>query len=331
MIRVLVFAATMSLWTVQAHAQTSHTEELTIPSGDVMLAATFTRPAGCTRCPAAVLVHGSGPSRRAGLAAYARDLVSHGVAVLLYDKRGSGASTGDWTASSLDDLAEDVIHAMKALAARPGVDADRIGLWGVSQAGWVIPRAVAKGAKPAFLIMVTGGGASARDTELHAYRGAFARIGLERADVNRAEALLRQYFDYLKSGVGREELLQAIDAAKSEQWYQPLSLHRIMPGPMTRQKWAWVATYDPVDDIAKIAAPALILFAGNDAFTPTDLAMAGWDAGFKRGGNSRVTIKRFDKATHALNEGAHGSGALIPEYSTAVGEWLDTVGISRRR
>ena len=61
--------------------------------------------------PAIILVHGSGPEDREFVLPFARFLVPRGIAILGYDKRGVGGSTGDWKTASFDDLAGDVVSA----------------------------------------------------------------------------------------------------------------------------------------------------------------------------------------------------------------------------
>ena len=46
--------------------------------------------------PAVILVHGSGAANRESMLPFARFLVRRSLAVLGYDKRGVGHSTGDW-------------------------------------------------------------------------------------------------------------------------------------------------------------------------------------------------------------------------------------------
>ena len=100
--------------------------------------------------PAVIAVLGSGPAPRCYSLSRAREWARLGYAVLIYDKRGSGASGGDWQTSSLDDLADDVVAADRFLRGRRDIRADRIGLWAHSQGGWIAPRAIARGADVAF-------------------------------------------------------------------------------------------------------------------------------------------------------------------------------------
>ncbi len=91
-----------------------------------------------------VLIYGSGPAPKEALDLWAFWFLNAGFAVVTYDKRGSGASTGDWRAAGLDTLAADakaVIGGARALGAQGPFIA-----WGGSQAGWIMPQLSAEGA-----------------------------------------------------------------------------------------------------------------------------------------------------------------------------------------
>lgn len=95
--------------------------------------------------PAFIFVHGSGPGTRDGgtqanptFAALANALANNGVAVLRYDKRGIGKSTGtateDWRVLSQD------VRSVVAFARRQrGIDPRRIFLLGHSEGGFIVP------------------------------------------------------------------------------------------------------------------------------------------------------------------------------------------------
>jgi hypothetical protein len=58
--------------------------------------------------------------------AIAEGLAARGIASLRYDKRGVGASGGDYLSASFDDETADAGAALAALRAHPDVDADRV-------------------------------------------------------------------------------------------------------------------------------------------------------------------------------------------------------------
>jgi dienelactone hydrolase len=117
------------------------------------LAATLTLPPGPGPHPAAVWVHGAGEATRLTYqqAPLVRALVRAGVAVLSYDKRGVGESKGTCCpgdSGHFNLLAADAAGALQVLAARPDIDPTRLGFIGASQAGWVVPLAVARAGIP---------------------------------------------------------------------------------------------------------------------------------------------------------------------------------------
>ena len=108
------------------------------------IAATLTLPPGAGPFPAAVMVHGSGPANREEFQTFTAYLASQGVAVLAGDKRGIGQSTGTYpgeraSESTIAVLARDAEAEIRFVAALPQIDRARLGLFGDSQAGWIIP------------------------------------------------------------------------------------------------------------------------------------------------------------------------------------------------
>jgi dipeptidyl aminopeptidase/acylaminoacyl peptidase len=60
-----------------------------------------------------------------------------GVSVLVYDRRGTGASSGSLKNIDYGTLADDAIAGQRALGDLPRIDRKRIGFWGFSQGGWL--------------------------------------------------------------------------------------------------------------------------------------------------------------------------------------------------
>src|SRR5262249_35756791 len=142
------------------------TDLVQFSNGDVRLEGTLISPATSEKHPAIILVHGSGAENREYILPWARFLIRHGVAVLGYDKRGVGGSTGDWNTASFDDLAGDAVAAVAYLKTRSDVDSAAIGVLGVSQAGWIMPIAAVRSPTIAFLISVSGAAVSPEETSL---------------------------------------------------------------------------------------------------------------------------------------------------------------------
>jgi len=114
------------------------------------------------RVPGIVFLSGSGaiPARYfGGIATY---FTRRGFAVLIYDKRGVGASSGKREARfftdvhrDLEPLASDAATALAVLAARPEVRADAVGFVGISEGGLIAPRAAVLNGHAAFMLNIT--------------------------------------------------------------------------------------------------------------------------------------------------------------------------------
>ena len=137
--------------------------EVTFASGDVKFAGTLTLPPGGVPHPAVILITGSGPQDRDetifGFKLFrviANHLTRHGIAVLRYDDRGVGGSTGDVNQATTEDFAGDVLSALDLLQNRPDVDSAQIGLLGHSEGGIVAPLAATRSDGVAFLVLMAG-------------------------------------------------------------------------------------------------------------------------------------------------------------------------------
>jgi dienelactone hydrolase len=120
-------------------------------------------PRGNGPFPGVVICHGSGRVTKEDGASYVPPLLARGFAVLRYDKRGVGQSTGTYRGVSAEnsvaqiaELAGDLAAGAAFLASRPGIDGRRIGLLGTSQAGWVMVAAAADSDEVRFVVAVTG-------------------------------------------------------------------------------------------------------------------------------------------------------------------------------
>ena len=132
-------------------------------SGDAQLHYELALPSGAGPFPAVIFGHGSGPVTKTDGAVHEPFWIGQGFAVLRFDKRGAGQSTGTYRGVSaansdtqIPELAADMVAGIAFLKARPDIDATRIGLTGVSQAGWVMAAAAAASADVRFVVAAVG-------------------------------------------------------------------------------------------------------------------------------------------------------------------------------
>ncbi|MET0556343.1 MAG: acyl-CoA thioester hydrolase/BAAT C-terminal domain-containing protein [Vicinamibacteria bacterium] len=161
-------AAVLLALAVQACGASSPSEPagapLTFPSsGGVQLSYALDLPSGPGPFPAIVFGHGSGRTTKDEAMDVKSRMTRAGFAVLRYDKRGVGQSTGTFEAPGLLNsdrllpiLAEDMVAGVNFLRTRPEIDGNRIGLMGISQAGWIMPLAAERSPHVRYMILIVG-------------------------------------------------------------------------------------------------------------------------------------------------------------------------------
>lgn len=130
----------------------------------VLLAGSLTRPKVGHQLPGVVLIHGSGLTDRDStmlgehkpLLVLADALTRAGYAVLRYDKRGVGQSSGDFRAATTLDFAGDAAAAMRYLRTRSEIDSKRVALVGHSEGGTIAALLSAASDPPAASVSLNG-------------------------------------------------------------------------------------------------------------------------------------------------------------------------------
>ncbi len=189
---------------------------------------------GPGRHGAVVLVHGSGPETRWGTSRYIADrLARAGIAALIYDKRGSGASGGDWRTASFEDLARDALAGVDLLDARPGIDPARIGIHGHSQGGVIGPLAatLAPG-KIAFVVAEDMFAGAQYSQDLYRVRQAIKELALSAADEAKAMEIYALFVDVSRGARTYEEFEKASAPYRETTWYKWMEFP-------PRDSWVW--------------------------------------------------------------------------------------------
>ena len=303
-------------------------EDVRFSNGGVQLTGTLISPTTGGRHPAIILVHGSGAQNRESMLPWARFLVRRGMAVLGYDKRGVGGSTGDWNAASFDDLAGDVVAAFEYLKTRTDIDQTQIGLLGVSQAGWIMPLAAIRSNDLAFLISISGAGVPAAETTLDQARNEMAMTGMPPETLDAIMAVLRLQYQFARTGQGWDEYAAARDKVAARLGPPPDTI----PGTPDHPHWDLIRRsyfHDPIPALRQLQVPTLALWGELDNNILAEKNKAAWEAALKAGGNRDYTLRILAKANHAQWEAKVGSNAemksldrFVPEYFTTIQDWL---------
>ena len=304
-------------------------EDVRFSNGNVALAGTLITPTTRGHHPAVILVHASGAEDREYLLPFARFLIRHGMAVLGYDKRGVGGSSGDWNKASLDDLAGDVVAAFEYLKTRPDIQHGQIGMLGWSQAGWVMPLAATRAKDLAFLISISGAGVSGAETTIDQARNEMAASGMRPQMIDQVVELMTLQYDWLRTGDGWERYLATRERIAARMGGNPPEAFPATQDHPYLQFIRPLIVYDPAPALRQIKLPVLALFGELDNNILAEKNRAAWEAALKAGGHADYTLRILPKANHALLEAKVGNNAemkslqrFVPAYSEIVLAWL---------
>ncbi|HWN09693.1 MAG TPA: alpha/beta fold hydrolase [Pyrinomonadaceae bacterium] len=243
-------------------------EEVTFKNGDVTLSGTLLLPPAKGKRPALVFVHGSGAQSREMYWGLGYLYAARGFAVLAYDKRGVGKSTGNWREASFQDLADDAVAGAKFLQARAGVAANQIGFWGQSQGGWIAPLAASRFPEAAFAVALSGGGLSPADTELFDSEFELIKAGYTADEVKEALAFQKLKNEIIGSADKWDEYTKARAIAKDKKWFRHRGID--VYGAEKRDDPFWTHmrrsyVYDPAPTLRASPAPLLAIFGELDS------------------------------------------------------------------
>ncbi len=285
-------------------------EELEILVDGAALAASYS-PAGET---AVVALHGaSAGTRDHPLYTHLHELLPRaGIGVVTFDRRGEGESTGEPTGGRFELQVDD------ALAVLASIEANRVGLWGFSQGGWIGPLAAARSKEVAFLALIASTGVKPSEQMMYAVECQLRLAGYGDDVVARALNLRQRFDDWVhKRPSERDEALAAELAAVIEKpWCSHLWLPPTLLDEDSRRLWIEEMDFDPRPIFARVRVPTLLFYGQADSWTPVETSIAAWRAA--RG--EEVEIVVIPDAEHDLTL---SDGSLSADYQRILMNWLD--------
>lgn len=165
----LALAALLTMLVVFVRSRDVRRRDVVFEGNGIRFGATIYEPRTAGVHPAVVFVAGSAPFKRGLYALWAEHLARLGVTSIVPDKRGVGGTGGEFernnnsSIGNLSLLAADAVAALDYATTVPGVDTARLGLFGVSQGGWIVPMAAVSTNRARFMILVTGPAVSVRE------------------------------------------------------------------------------------------------------------------------------------------------------------------------
>lgn len=294
--------------------------DITFRSGEITLAGTLMLPRVQKRVPAVVFLHGSGGEGRWASRYLASQFASHGVASLIFDKRGVGGSSGDWRLAGPDDLAADAVAAVARLLDEPRIDIKRIGIHGHSQGGTLAPMVAVRSPNVAFVIASAAAGLPTDSVEIFS----LLNFALPSATTAEDSASATRYVSEVVSvgyhGRPRARLDSLSEHFKERPW------HFAAP-PADHSYWRFsreFARYDPLHWWRRVRVPVLLVYGAKDERVPGAASAARIRAALADAGNTQVTVHMHPGADHTfrLPPGPSGWPVTAPDYVPGLLVWL---------
>ncbi len=238
--------------------------DFTLKSGAIEIAGELSRPAGRRPLGVVIPIWGSGPGPHRGLDYWAFQILASGWAVATYDKRGSGASSGDWRTSGFDDLAGDVRAVLTDV--RQKIRGVPIGLMGLSQGGWIAPMLAAEAD---FLVLHGGATVTPAQQTLTFVEGELKAYGFPQDEIAAALSYYALDIDVSRGRRPWAELQRAYEeaSARGAEWLLRPPLAADAP---ERTMWRLIADFDPAPYWRTCKAPVLAIFGEKDLIVPPE-------------------------------------------------------------
>ena len=204
-----------------------------------------------------------------------------------------------------------------ALAVLRAIDLERVGLWGISQGGWIGPLAAAASDDVAFLVLVASTGVTPSEQMMYAVERQLRLGGFGDDAVEQALELRRRFEDWVHTRAPEPEERLAADllAALDEPWAAQLWLPPALLDEEGVRLWIEEMDYDPRPSFAQVHVPTLLFYGEADSWTPVEPSVEAWRAA--RGDEVEIVV--IPEAEHDLTLPA---GSLAPQYTSKLVEWL---------
>jgi len=316
-------------------------------TAQVTLAGTLTLPQGTGPFPVVILISGMGPNDRDyGMLGHKLFLViadyitNNGIAVLRYDKRGIGKSTGIYSASlTSQDFAEDAKVAVDYLKTRSDIDSKIIGLLGHSEGGMIAQMIAAQTQNISFVVLLASAGLLT-DVEsiIEQTTCQLLADGASPELIAEDKKIRRQLLEVVKEELDSNNAAEQMHKLLADYW---ANLSELLQGEAARLPFAFTATkddqfirmfnsswyrfflnYNGADTLKQIIVPVLALNGDCDFITSSQSSLPVIAKVLKESSNTDCTILELPKLNHWFQECQTGAlaeyGALEQTISPMV-------------
>lgn len=322
-----------SLKRTKPKARAYREEEVSFANEGVTLSGTVFIPNGKLRSPAVVLVHGSSPNERTTYRSWGRHFANNGIAALIYDKRGSGRSTGSTRAASMEDLADDALAGVRMLRLRHDIDAGKVGIAGHSQGGWIAPLAAARSGDVAFIIVSGAAAVTPAEQSIYHRAGVMREAGMTETEIAEATRLRERLYllnrkilagdgdvEEFRAGISKE-----LTERKDARWFGPAELPSELTGELPPRGALELLFFEAAFVWPKVTVPVLAIWGDRDTVVPVEKSRGMIEGALGKAGNKDLTVKIMPGVDHGNNVVAKGGEWDFPraneEYDRIIIDW----------
>jgi len=303
-------------------------------AGHDRLAGTLTLPPGKGPFPAIVLIAGSGAHDRdetlfghKPFRVLADHLTRQGMAVLRYDKRGVGASTGDYASATTADFADDADAAVRFLATRPEIDGRRIGLIGHSEGGLIAPMVANRNPRVAFVIVMAGSAVDGADLLEAQQRRIDEVMGLGGEELAQASAEEARLIDIVRKAATPAEAASQLMAEADAEADRTGTPKELAEGQAAQLESPWFRAflvYDPAPALERLRIPVLALVGSKDVQVPPDQNLPALRAALAH--DPHATVEELAGLNHLFQSATTGAPSEYAQIETTIDPAaLDTI------
>lgn len=287
-------------------------EEMKVNGPGGVLSGTLTKPEGKGKFPAIVLITGSGSQDRdetifnhKPFFVIADALTKAGFAVLRMDDRGVGASEGDPSRATTEDLAEDIYAGVRALHGQAEIDTNRIGLIGHSEGGMIAQILAAKYPQDiAFICSMAGLGISGLDLLVWQTRKVTSKTmpmhEVEKS-VFRQKTLLTMIKESEDSVTLRAKLTDSLGTWAVEQQKMFVVNSPEFRAQLNQLQSPWLkyfVTFDPEKYLSKVQCPVFAINGSEDMQVESGRNLKSIESLLSKHGNTQLRIKEYSGMNH---------------------------------
>lgn len=302
-------------------------------SDTVTLHGTLTLPFGTGPYACAILISGSGPQNRdeellghKPFRVIADLLTQAGMAVLRYDDRGFGESTGNFNTSTSQDFTKDALAAMTWAKSQKEIDPNRIGFIGHSEGG-MIAAAAAQATNAAFVISLAGTGVTGSKVLWQQnYDIVLAQTGI-REEAEKAMILVGRLTEVLVNAedplVREQAISEFVDQQAGAMRDQLPDYEKMKAEQIKQLNGPWMLhflAYDPATAWEKVKCPVLAMNGEKDTQVNASVNLAAISAALEKSGNYNYKTLLLPGLNHLFQNcttGAPSEYAFIEEdFST---------------